>query len=132
MLYEVPFRGIDDAFLDGAEELRRRGFGARHGPPRAQPRVRRQPSGSRPLGPLIASGSLIAANVGPLSGKEGEARWRAARFLLERGAVDLIATDAHPPRRPYQLADVAGMTGDDHERLTSTTPAALLRDGIAR
>ena len=131
VLYEVPFKGIDDAFLDGAEELRRRGFAlVMAHPERSREFVANL--GLRTLGPLIASGSLIAANVGPLSGKEGEARWRAARFLLQRGAADLIATDAHPPRRPWQLADVAGMTGDDHDRLTSTTPAALLRDGLAR
>jgi protein-tyrosine phosphatase len=131
VLYEVPFKGIDDAFLDGAEELRRRGFAiVMAHPERSRDFV--EAGGLATLRPLIAGGALIAANVGPLSGRESEPRWRAARHLLERGAIDLIATDAHPPRRPYQLADVAGMTGADHERMTSVTPAALLRDGLAR
>lgn len=129
VLYEVPFRGIDDDFLDGARELRRRGFGiVMAHPERSRDFV--AAGGLEQLDPLIAEGALIAANVGPLSGRESEVRFRAAKFLLERGAVDLIATDAHPPRRPWQLRDVAGMTRDDHDRLVAGTPARLLRDGI--
>ncbi len=128
VLYEVPFRGIDEAFVDGARELRRRGFGILM----AHPERSREflAGGLERLEPLIARGALIASNVGPLSGREGDSRWRAAKFLLDRGASDLIATDAHPPRRPYQLSDVAGMTGEHHQRLTAETAATLLRDGI--
>ena len=131
VLYEVPFRGIDDEFLDGAHELRARGYGiVMAHPERSRDFV--AVGGLEQLDPLIAGGALIAANVGPLSGRESEVRWRAARFLLERGAIDLIATDAHPPRRPWQLADVRGMTGDEHDRLTRGTPARLLREGLPR
>jgi protein-tyrosine phosphatase len=128
LLYEVPFRGIDDDFLDGARELRRRGFGiVMAHPERSRDFV--AAGGLERLDPLIARGARIAANVGPLSGREGDARWRAAKFLLGRGAIDVIATDAHPPRRPYQLSDVLGMTRNAHERLTSETPSALLSGG---
>jgi protein-tyrosine phosphatase len=129
VLYEVPFRGIDDEFLDGAHELRRRGFGIllAH-PERSRDFLANE--GLAALDPLLATGAKIAANVGPLSGREAEPRWRAAKFLLERGAIDVIATDAHPPRRSYQLQDVMGMTGAEHERLTALTPAALVRDGL--
>ena len=131
VLYEVPFRGIGDEFLEGAHELRERGFGVvlAH-PERSRDFV--AAGGLEQLDPLLARGALIAANVGPLTGRESEVRWRAAKFLLERGGVDLIATDAHPPRRPWQLSDVRGMTGDEHERLTSTTAAGLLRGGLPR
>jgi protein-tyrosine phosphatase len=131
VLYEVPFRGIDDAFLEGARELRRRGFGIVMAHPERS-RDFLAAGGLEQLDPLIARGALIAANVGPLNGRESESRWRAAKFLLDRGAIDLVATDAHPPRHPYQLKDVAGMTRDAHERLTSETPARLLRDGLPR
>jgi protein-tyrosine phosphatase len=129
LLYEVPFRGIDEVFLEGAHELRRRGFGIllAH-PERSRDFLLNE--GLAALDPLLAAGALIAANVGPLSGRESEPRWRAAKFLLERGAIDVIATDAHPPRRAYQLSDVMGMTGADHDRLTADRPAALLRDGL--
>jgi protein-tyrosine phosphatase len=128
LLYEVPFRGIDDAFVDGARELRGRGFGLLLAHPERSRGILE--GGLDLLDPLIRSGALIAANVGPLSGREGEPRWRAAAHLLRHDAIDLIATDAHPPRRPYRLADVQPMTGEAFARLTAETPAALLRDGI--
>ena len=130
LLYEVPFPGIDDAFVDGAHELRRRGFGLLLAHPERSRGILE--GGLELLDPLIRSGALVAANVGPLSGREGEPRWLAAKHVLSHGGVDVIATDAHPPRRPYQLADVAGATGADHARLTQATPAALLRDGMPR
>jgi protein-tyrosine phosphatase len=129
LLYEVPFAGVDDDFLDGAHELRRRGYALLLAHPERSRGILE--GGLERLDPLVRSGALIAANVGPLSGRESEPRWLAARHLLERDGIDLVATDAHPPRRPYQLRDVAGMTGDAHGRLTSRTPGALLREGIA-
>jgi protein-tyrosine phosphatase len=129
LLYEVPFRGIDDDFLDGAEELSARGFGILMAhPERSRGFV--ETGGLERLGPLIARGARIAANVGPLLGRESEPRWRAARDLLGRDGADVIATDAHPPGRPYQLADVASLTGERQARLTAEAPAALLRDGL--
>jgi protein-tyrosine phosphatase len=128
LLYEVPFRGVEDDFVAGAEELRRRGFGLLLAHPERSRGILED--GLDRLGPLIAAGALVAANVGPLSGRESEPRWRAAKHLLERGMIDVVATDAHPPRRGYQLEDVAGMTRDAHDRLTADAPARLLRDGI--
>ena len=130
LLYEVPFRGVTEEFLEGGRELRARGYGLvlAH-PERSRDFV--AAGGVEQLDPLVGSGALIAANVGPLSGRESEVRFRAASSLLGHGAIDLVATDAHPPRRPWQLADVAGMTRGDHARLTAETPARLLRDGLA-
>jgi hypothetical protein len=48
-----------------------------------------------------------------------------------------VATDAHPPRRPYTLAmardAIAGVTGrEDRARwLTADAPGRLLSDGLA-
>ena len=128
LLYEVPFRGVDDEFVEGARELRERGFGLLLAHPERSRGLLEDGLGR--LDPLIRSGALIAANVGPLSGRESEPRRLAAEHLLERGMIDLVATDAHPPKRPYRLAEVAGMTGDAHARLTGERPARLLREGI--
>ncbi len=130
VLYEVPFRGIDDAFLDGARELAARGFGILMAHPERSRGFGE--GGLALLSPLSAAGARIATNVGPLTGRESEPRWLAARDLMRDDAIDVVATDAHPPVRPYQLADVATIAGDRHTRLTAQTPAALLRDGIAR
>lgn len=128
LLYEVPFGGVDDAFVDGARELRERGFGLLLAHPERSRGILE--GGLDRLDPLIRSGALVAANVGPLSGRESEPRRSAATHLLDRGAIHAVATDAHPPKRPYQLADVAGLTGGAFARLTSELPARLLRDGI--
>ncbi|HEX8208500.1 MAG TPA: CpsB/CapC family capsule biosynthesis tyrosine phosphatase, partial [Solirubrobacteraceae bacterium] len=109
-------------------ELRRRGFGLVLAHPERSRAILEE--GLARLDPIIRRGALVAANVGPLSGREAEPRWRAAKHLLERGMIDVVATDAHPPRRPYQLEDVRGMTRAAHERLTSETATRLLAAGI--
>jgi protein-tyrosine phosphatase len=129
LLYEVPFGGVDDDFVAGARELRRRGFGLVLAHPERSRDILAE--GLERIDRLVARGALVAANVGPLAGVEGEERRRAARRLLARDAIDVVATDAHPPKRPYQLADAAGPTGEAHARLTGETPGALLREGLA-
>jgi protein-tyrosine phosphatase len=128
LLYEVPFGGVDDAFVEGARELRKRGFGLLLAHPERSRGILE--GGLDRLDPLVRSGALVAANVGPLSGRESEPRRQAARHLLDRGTIHVVATDAHPPKRPYQLADVAPATGGAFARLTSELPARLLREGI--
>ena len=130
LLYEVPFGGVDDAFVDGAHELRRRGFALLLAHPERSRGI--LDGGLDRLDPLIRSGALVAANTGPLSGAEGDQRRRAAEHLFHREGIDVVATDAHPPGRPYQLAEVASLTGDEHDRLTAAAPARLLAQGLAR
>lgn len=130
VLYEVPFRGIDEAFLDGAGELAARGYGILMAHPERSRGFGE--GGLALLGPLSEAGARIATNVGPLAGRESEPRWLAARDLMRGDAIDVVATDAHPPGRPYQLADVAAITGERHARLTAEAPAMLLREGIPR
>jgi protein-tyrosine phosphatase len=135
VLYEVPFSGIDDEFAEGADELRRRGYGLllAH-PERAQGMLE---GGLRALETQLRRGALVAANVGPLLGREGPERMTAAEHLLRRGVPHVVATDAHPPRRPYTLEmggkAVARITGreDVARRLTAEAPARLLAEGIA-
>jgi protein-tyrosine phosphatase len=135
VLYEVPFSGIDDDFAAGAQELRDRGFGLllAH-PERARGMLDR---GLPALEAQLRAGALVAANVGPLLGREGNERTRTAERLLRRGFPDVVATDAHAPERPYTLAmgaeAVTRVTGraDLARHLTADTPARLLAEGIA-
>lgn len=134
LLYEVPFRGVDEFFLDGARELIGRGYGllCAH-PERSQDLLA---GGLTALQPLLDAGAVVAANVAPLAGDEGPERHAAALHVLRRGLAGVVATDAHPPRRPFTLADgeyaVHAVTGraEHAEWLTSIAPARLLSDGL--
>src|SRR4051812_40752569 len=93
-------------------------------------------SGGLPaLQPLLDAGAVVAANVAPLAGDEGPERHAAALHVLRRGLAGVVATDAHPPRRPFTLADgeyaVHAATGraQQAEWLTTLAPARLLADG---
>jgi protein-tyrosine phosphatase len=136
LLYEVPFHGADEEFVAGARELRERGFGLllAH-PERSRGMV--DDGGLAVIESLIADGgALVAANTGPLIGREGPERRRAAEVLLRRGIPGVVATDAHAPRRPYTLAmaadavtEVVGRR-DVARRLAVEAPARLLADGL--
>jgi protein-tyrosine phosphatase len=134
LLYEVPFDGVTAEFLDGALELRERGFGLVLAHPERSADALH--GGLEALGPELREGAVIAANVGPLTGRESDARLVASRTALRRGLVGVVATDAHPPHRPYTLAEardaLVARTGDVAlaQRLTSARAAALLREGI--
>jgi protein-tyrosine phosphatase len=133
LLYEVPFRGVDELFLEGARELHERGFRlvCAH-PERSQGLLT---GGLAALAPLLDAGAVVAANVAPLAGDEGPERHAAALHVLRRGLASVVATDAHPPRRPFTLADgeyaVEAITGrhDLAELLTAIAPARLLDHG---
>src|SRR3954447_16402542 len=102
LLYEVPFRGVDELFLEGARELVQRGYGllCAH-PERSQGLLS---GGLTALQPLLDAGAVVAANVAPLAGDEGHERHAAALHVLRRGLAGVVATHAHPPRRPLTLA----------------------------
>src|SRR3954469_7243327 len=136
LLYEVPFEGADEEFVAGARELRERGFGLllAH-PERSRGMV---DGGGLPVveSLLADGGALVAANTGPLIGREGADRRHAAELLLRRGIPGVVATDAHAPRRPYTLAmasdAVEQVTGrpDVARRLAVDAPARLLAEGM--
>ena len=125
LLYEVPFAGVGEAFLAGAEELRGRGYGLLLAHPERSRGFLE--SGAALLDPLVASGALFAVNVGPLTGHEKVERTEAARHLAATRMAHLVATDAHPPRRPYQLADAEPWVG---RAAFTDVPGRLLRLGI--
>jgi protein-tyrosine phosphatase len=138
LLYEVPFDGVEGGggpgFIAGAQELRDRGYGLLLAHPERSRDI--LPAGIETLRAELLDGTVIAANVGPLAGRESPERHAAAVEILRRGMVGVIATDAHAPKRPWTLADgrqaVIDATGDRvlAHGLTGANPAALLREGI--
>ena len=134
LLYEVPFEGVTSEFLAGARELRERGYGLLLAHPERSRDI--LTGGLEALEPELLEGAVIAANVGPITARESVARHTAAVAILQRGIVGVLATDAHPPTRPYTLATghsaLVDLTGDDAlaRRLTGLNAAMLLRDGI--
>ena len=136
LLYEVPFHGADDEFVAGAHELRDRGFGLLLAPPERS-RGMVDGGGLAVIERLVAGGAAVAANTGPLIGREGTDRRRAAEHLLNRCVPTVLATDAHAPSRPYTLAMAAEaaerVTGraDRARRLAVEAPARLLADGLS-
>jgi protein-tyrosine phosphatase len=136
LLYEVPFDGADEEFVAGARELRERGFGLLLAHPERS-RGMIDGGGLTVVESLLADGgALVAANTGPLIGREGADRRHAAEMLLRRGIPGVVATDAHAPRRPYTLAmasdavtEVVGRR-DVARRLAVEAPARLLADGL--
>ena len=125
LLYEVPFAGVDDAFLDGAHELVERGYGLLLAHPERSRGL--LADGLAKLDPLVAAGAVFEINVGPLTDREKPERTEAARHLVERGAAHVIATDAHAPRRPYQLADARDLVP---EALWTSAPQRLQEAGL--
>lgn len=125
VLYEVPFRGVDDAFLDGAAELRRRGFGLLLAHPERSRGLLED--GLTRLEALTGAGALFEVNVAPLTDREQPHRTEAARHLVTAGAMHVIATDAHPPRRPFQLMEAADLVP---RAAWTEAPARLLAAGL--
>ena len=130
VLYEVPFGGVDEPFLSGAAELRERGFGLLLAHPERSAGL--LAGGLRSLEPELRAGARLACNIGPLVGAEGHERREALAHLLERGLVHLLATDAHPPRRPYTLDLARDVLADGLGPLTGGNAARLLAQGLPR
>jgi protein-tyrosine phosphatase len=134
VLLEVPFRGLGDDLVAGVDELRRRGFGALLAHPERASRFR----DSIPvLREQVERGAGVQMNVGPLTGEESPVREDAARRLLRTGLPSALATDAHPPGRPYtlrqgrELAVEGGTSAADAARLVDEGPRRLLGDGLS-
>ncbi len=134
LLLEVPFRGLGEDLLVAAEELRRAGFSTVLAHPE---RAAGFDDSLRVLREEVERGAVIQMNVGPLSGAESPAREDAARRLLGSGLATVLATDAHPPGRPYtlrqgrELAIDAGAEPADVARLVDSAPRRLLEHGAS-
>jgi protein-tyrosine phosphatase len=131
LLYEVPFSGVGDAFLAGAAELRERGYALLLAHPERSRGL--LAGGLHALGGELRAGARLACNIGPLVGAEGPEREEALTHLLEHDLVHLLATDAHPPRRPYTLDLARGVVKDGRlPALTGERAARALAQGLPR
>jgi protein-tyrosine phosphatase len=134
VLLEVPFRGLGSGLVDAAAELRARGFASVLAHPERSKHFRDSLS---VLGEEVARGAAVQMNVGPLTGDESPKRRDAARRLLSTGLPAVLATDAHPPGRPYTLEQgrrLAILDGADEATaalLVDAGPRALLEQGLS-
>ena len=134
VLCEVPFAGIDEAYLRTCRDLRARGYSVLIGhPERAAGFL---PEGLQMLRTELAAGSLLQVNVCSLMGKNGLDAKAAAELLVRDGLAFVLASDAHPGTREctlragFDLAMRAGATPLRAWRLTTGNPAFLLATGI--
>lgn len=134
LLLEAPFSGLDETFAAVADELRQRGFGivVAH-PERSLANVQ---AGWRVIEREVALGSAMQVNAWSVAGLHGErARIEALRILRVARRV-AVSSDAHGPDRVPSLrlaVDVLTRLGHKNpQRLTSTTPEALLTNGLPR
>jgi protein-tyrosine phosphatase len=130
VLFEVPFRGIDDHFVACCAHLRARGYAAviAH-PERAERGL------DRLRGPL-ADGAVLQVNVDSLLGAHGRVARRVAERLVRGGGAYVVASDGHPGSRDQTLADGLralvrlGLPPAHAVRLVADNPRFLLREGI--
>jgi len=134
VLMEVPFAGIDGAFLCSCRRLRERGYGVliAH-PERADGLL---DGGLRMLRRELEAGALLQVNVSSLMGRHGPDIEHAARHLVRDGLAFVLASDAHPGTREHTIAGAvalatdAGLAPVAAERLTAANPRLLLERGI--
>jgi protein-tyrosine phosphatase len=134
VLIEAPLFGDAAPFLDATAELRARGFGTLIGhPERCADLMLTDGAIARER----AAGALLQVNASSLTGRHGADARTWGTELLRSGNADLIASDAHRPKRPPLLSAAlavladAGLPPDALEPLVSDVPRALLVRGIA-
>jgi protein-tyrosine phosphatase len=134
VLAEVPFAGVDEAFLAGCRSIRGHGFGVviAH-PERAAGLL---DGGLAMLRGELRAGSVLQVNVCSLMGRHGDEALEAARRLIRAKLAYVLASDGHPPRRGHTLAagpDLAVAAGASRVhawQLTQANPRFLLRNGL--
>lgn len=80
LLYEIQLQGVTPVIAH----------------PERNPELNRHPE---KLARLAGRGVLAQVTAGSISGRFGQTAKRAALKMMERGAVQVVATDAHSPRR---------------------------------
>jgi len=134
VLLEVPFAGIDEAYLAACAHIRELGFGLLIGhPERAVGFLR---GGRERLREEIAAGALLQVNVCSLLGRQGPEALAGARMLVGEGHAAVLASDGHGGTRAHTLAAGpaaarrAGASVQHSRQLTGVNPRRLLQDGI--
>jgi protein-tyrosine phosphatase len=134
VLLEVPFAGIDEAYLAACAHVREQGFGLLIGhPERAIGFLR---GGHELLRDEIAAGARLQVNVCSLLGRQGPEALAGARMLVGEGHASVLASDGHGGTRAHTLAAGpaaarrAGASVENSRRLTEVNPRLLLEHGI--
>jgi protein-tyrosine phosphatase len=134
VLAEVPFAGVDEAFVAGLDAIRGRGFGVviAH-PERAAGLL---DGGLALLRPSLRAGAVMQVNACSLLGRQGPEARDAARRLVRSRLAYIIASDGHPGHRDHTLRDgeapavAAGASRAQVLQLTQANPRFLLRHGL--
>jgi protein-tyrosine phosphatase len=130
ILLEVPFAGIDQAFVDLCGELRKRGFAAVIAHPE------RAAHGHARLAEPVALGAVLQVNVDSLLGRHGDGARERAAWLVRSGRAYGLASDGHPGTRDQTLGEglhaalALGVTPARALRLIADNPRFLLRAGL--
>jgi protein-tyrosine phosphatase len=134
VLLEVPFAGIDEAYLAACAHVREQGFSLLIGhPERAAGFLA---GGHELLRDELAAGALLQVNVCSLLGRQGPEAHAGAIKLVREGLAYVLASDGHGGNRAHTLAAgtfaarAAGASREYSERLTSANPRFLLEHGI--
>jgi protein-tyrosine phosphatase len=126
VLLETPYYGWPPLVARSVSLLVGRGIVPVLAHPERNPNVQDRPDA---LEPLVEAGALVQVTAASVDGRLGPAAQLAARALLERGLVHVLASDAHAPQvRAAGLAAAAGTLGDPSvaRRLTVDVPAAIV------
>jgi protein-tyrosine phosphatase len=134
VLLEVPFAGIDPAFLAACRHVRDHGFALviAH-PERAAGFLT---GGHEMLHEEIAAGALLQVNVCSLLGRQGPEAHAGAVKLVRDGLAYVLASDGHGGSRAHTLAAgapaarAAGASELRSRQLTEANPRFLLHHGI--
>jgi protein-tyrosine phosphatase len=126
VLVECPYAGwpLDIGAIVFA--LATRGLSIVLAHPERNPEVQERP---QLLDPLVEQGVLVQLTAASVDGRLGRRARDSARALLERGAVHLLASDAHAASvREGRLAAAADAVGDERlaRWLTEEVPRALV------
>jgi protein-tyrosine phosphatase len=134
VLAEVPFAGIDEAFVAGLDAIRGRGFGVVIAHPERA--VGLLDGGLALLRPSLRAGAVLQVNACSLLGRQGAEARDAARRLIRSRLAYIIASDGHPGHRDHTLRDgeapavAAGASRAQVLQLTQANPRFLLRHGL--
>ena len=136
VLFEVPFAGIDPAWLAACRHIRESGFSLliAH-PERASGFLT---GGHELVRPELAAGALLQVNVSSLLGRHGPEAHAGAVRLVRDGRAYVLASDGHGRSRADTLgagpaaARAAGASQLRSDQLTAANPRFLLRSGMPR
>jgi protein-tyrosine phosphatase len=136
LLVEAPFTGLTGDFTAATDELRDRGFGIVLAHPERSSGVLGANRAS--LDRELSAGSVLQVNGPSLAGDYGPVAEETALLLVHRGLVNLVASDAHGPRRPPALNRALRTLLDDGiDRVTAralvgSRPRQVLARGVER